>query len=145
MWQKLVFFFCKWRITYISIWITFHTNMIKSNEKLIFNLYNIMRLVLESDHQFGNKRKFWTIFEFVKYWNMWDVRYLIMNFTRHPLKFGFLHFAWFYLSYIMWLFMFCMFFSKRTSFSIFCIFELNSNSTQFPRRRNANQQHTFEH
>ncbi len=85
-----------------------------------------------NDHQFGNKTKFWTIFKFVKYWNMWDVKYLTMNFTQHLFKFDFLHFAWFCLNYVVWLFMFCIFFSKRTSFSIFCILESNSNSTQFP-------------
>jgi len=87
---------------------------------------------LESDHQFGNNTKFWTIFKFLEYWNMWNIKYLILNFTQQLFKFGFLHFAWFYLNYIMWLFMFYMYFSKRTSFSMFCILESNSNSTQFP-------------
>ncbi len=143
MWQKLV---NKWRITYTSTRTTFHTNMIKSNDKLIFNLYNIMKLVLESDLTFENqmillwkviinlatRQKIWTILKFLEYWNMWNIKYFIMNFTQHPFKFGFLHFAWFYLNYVVWLFMFYMYFSKRTSFSMFCILESNSNSTQFP-------------
>lgn len=80
----------------------------------------------------ATRQNFWTIFKFPEYWNMWNIKYFIMNFAQHPFKFGFLHFAWFYLNYVVWLFMFYMYFSKKASFSMFCILESNSNTTQFP-------------